>query len=452
MKRVLAVLVACAIPLAAFSQVNNFQTGLGSMLRITGGTYSTTGFVTQSGSIDPSISTPLQKAYGSLNASAPIAILAPGSGNTGNIIFTGTQTAPNKLRFAVSAPSLINQNVTFTINGTPVTMRITGVSGQLNTNMANLASPEPDEATTVLRTVNITKDTTQTNQIVINGTVATIFPITINLQPNYVGQGGNLAQNPRLGSSLLWRSSGAGTPPNFVAIWQAPLGTVDAFKSVDVAPAGWALRTAADINQDGVDDLIWQNESTGLAVYWTLAADGAPSTATVFASPGVDWRVVDSGTILNPATNAWNGLLWQNVVSGALVGWAYNGPDSVGQVISYGTVPAGWRVGGFVDINGDGFSDIIFQNESTGEIRAWTTNLSGSLDNVFIGIPGSPDWRLAAGGTVSTDGVYGQTTLLFQNSSSGLVAFWGLDGAMPVRFGVLGESAPGWGLIACGRF
>jgi hypothetical protein len=115
-------------------------------------------------------------------------------------------------------------------------------------------------------------------------------------------------------------------------------------------------------------------------------------------------------------------------------------------------VPAGWRVGGFVDINGDGFSDIIFQNEATGEIRAWTTNLSGSLDNVFIGIPGSPDWRLAAGGTVSTDGVYGQTTLLFQNSSSGLVAFWGLDGAMPVRFGVLGESAPGWGLIACGRF
>lgn len=452
MKKTLAVFAVCALPLSAWSQVNNFQTGLGAMLRITGGTYSTTGFITQSGSIDPAIPTPLQKAYGSLNASAPIAILAPGSGNTGTIIFTGTQTAANKLRFAVSAPSLINQNVTFPINGTPVTIRITGVSGQLNTIVANFANPEADEATTVLRTVGITKDTTQTNQIVITGTVASIFPITITLLPNYVGQGGNLAQNSRLGSSLLWRSSSAGSPPNFVAIWQAPFGIVNSFKSVDFAPAGWVLRTVADINQDGVDDLIWQNESTGLAVYWTLAADGAPSTSTVFASPGAGWRVVASGTILNPTTNAWNGLLWQNEVTGALVGWAYNAPDTVGQVISYGTAPAGWRVSAFVDVNDDGFSDIIFQNETTGEIRAWTTNLTGSLNNVFIGNTGSPDWRLAAAGTISTEGVFGQTTLLFRNSSTGLVVFWGLNGTTPVRFGILGESAPSWSLIACGRF
>ena len=106
---------------------------------------------------------------------------------------------------------------------------------------------------------------------------------------------------------------------------------------------------------------------------------------------------------------------------------------------------------GVVDFNGDGASDILWQNQSNGLLSAW--RMSGV--NLIEGVRLSPGqvtdtgWKLVGTADFNADG---RTDLLWRHDQ-GLVAIWFMDGERQIA-GTLVTSSPlsdlGWRIVATG--
>jgi hypothetical protein len=74
-----------------------------------------------------------------------------------------------------------------------------------------------------------------------------------------------------------------------------------------------------------------------------------------------------------------------------------------------------------MDVNGDGFDDLVFQN-TAGQIYAWDMNGSGGIaSSGFISTLVIPDWKLCARAELDGDGV---NDILFQNSSGQIIVWY----------------------------
>jgi hypothetical protein len=90
------------------------------------------------------------------------------------------------------------------------------------------------------------------------------------------------------------------------------------------------------------------------------------------------------------------------------------------------------------DFNGDGRSDILWQNDS-GEAAIWEMNGTTVIGAASIGNPG-PDWHIMGTGDYNHDG---KSDILWQNSS-GAVAVWELNGTSTIAAAVLANPGPTW--------
>jgi hypothetical protein len=112
------------------------------------------------------------------------------------------------------------------------------------------------------------------------------------------------------------------------------------------------------------------------------------------------------------------------------------------------TPPAGWRVVGMADFNGDSQPDYLLYNVSTGQTAVWYLN-----NNVFIGSAFGPtlpaNWKVVGVADFDADG---RPDYLLFNSTSHQTAIWYLSGTTFVS-GAFGPSLPnGWDLVAVGDF
>ena len=85
-----------------------------------------------------------------------------------------------------------------------------------------------------------------------------------------------------------------------------------------------------------------------------------------------------------------------------------------------------FRAVGTGDFNHDGNSDILWQNTSTGQASVWEMN-----DNTMLGggpvTPQSRDWLFDAVGTGDFYG-NGNSDILWQNTSTGQASIWEMNG------------------------
>jgi len=233
-------------------------------------------------------------------------------------------------------------------------------------------------------------------------------------------------------------STGAGLKPGYGYLYGGVLGD-------------WRLVGRADINGDGIPDLIFQN-SIGQICFWALNGSGSPVDISTGAGlkPGSgylygggvgDWKVVAVGDVNGDGNPD---LVFQNSV-GQIYVWLLDGTGSTvnfstgaglkpGSGYLYTGGLADWRVIRCTDMNTDGKSDLIFQN-NVGQLYVWLLDGTGSAVDFSTGAglkPGSGylyggglgDWRVMAVCDVNSDGV---PDLLFQNTI-GQIYVWTLDG------------------------
>lgn len=200
------------------------------------------------------------------------------------------------------------------------------------------------------------------------------------------------------------------------------------------------LLGVADFNIDGQDDLVWVNDSTGAitidvvtnasATPPTLTPEGTPvgttsGSATFLAfgvgsfKPGADLDPT------HPDILFWDSSLrkfgwWTTSSAVADGGWGWVDGDTV---LGGSAVGAGWTPLAAGDLDGNGFDDIFFRNDSTGDTGVWYLE-DGAVINADILGPGGTNWRIASVADLDDDGT---AEILWNNSSSGALVAWVLD-------------------------
>jgi len=375
----------------------------------------------------------------SLNAN--LASLLPSAGTlsptfaSGTLNYTAT-VAKSALYYTVT-PTVAQAGATVTVNGTAVTSGT--ASGHIplsvgSNNVITIAVTAPAGGSPQIYTITVTR--------------ANVVPSrdwSGDAKPDLVFQN-------NAGQLYQWALDGSGRAVTF-----SPNVGINSFGSLYTGGLSvWRVVGVADVNGDGIPDLVFQNgagqiyawflDGTGNALNFSTGA-GLNGHGFLYSGGLAAWRVVGVSD-LNGDGNP--DLLFQNSV-GQLYAWFL---DRTGNPVNFSTgaglkghgflytgALGDWRVVGVADVNEDGNPDILFQNRA-GQLYAWFLNGSGATVNFstrvglvgdrFLYTGGLAAWRVAGIMDVNGDNL---PDLVFQNNAGQLYA-WFLDGSgTAINFG-----------------
>ena len=137
-------------------------------------------------------------------------------------------------------------------------------------------------------------------------------------------------------------------------------------------------------------------------------------------------------------------VLWRNITTGANTIWR---SANSGLRLSVKTAPdQAWKVVGIGDFNADGQADILWRNTATGANSIWKSGNAGSLQSV-TGVT-DLNWQIV--GVADFDGD-GTADILWRNASTGANTIW-KAGNSHVRQPVTGVTNVAWHVVAVGDF
>jgi len=195
-----------------------------------------------------------------------------------------------------------------------------------------------------------------------------------------------------------------------------------------VADVNWKVVGSGDLNGDGNVDLVWQHQTEGWLAVWYLA--GAQVISSQFLSTNrvadLNWKVKGVADLDGDGKAD---LIWQHQTEGWLGAWFMNGAQVV-EMRLLSTERAAdphWKIVGAGDTNGDGKADLIWQHETEGWVAAWTMNGVQIMSTQFLSInrEADPAWRIRAVGDINDDG---RADLIWQNDVTGELKAWLMDG------------------------
>ncbi|KJU82971.1 Peptidase M23 domain protein [Candidatus Magnetobacterium bavaricum] len=122
-----------------------------------------------------------------------------------------------------------------------------------------------------------------------------------------------------------------------------------------------------DFDGDGHSDVLWRNTKTGDIYIWLMTESGTKIKSGNLVVKGVpsDWEI--------KATEDFNGngktdVLWQDVTTGDVALWLMDGAKIAGSGYVARAVPSNWQIQATADYNGDGKTDILWQDINTGDV------------------------------------------------------------------------------------
>ena len=223
-------------------------------------------------------------------------------------------------------------------------------------------------------------------------------------------------------ADILWQNTTSGE----VYIWLMDGTTSTSQAEVSVVPpsTGWVIAGVGDFNDDGKADILWQNTISGEVYLWlmngtTIASQGPVQTV----APSSGWVIAGVGDF-NDDGNA--DILWQNTGSGLVYIWLMNGTTILSQAAVATVAPSsGWVIQGVGDFNDDGSSDILWQNTTSGEVYLWLMNGTTILSQGEVEtVAPSAGWVIQGVGDYNDDGT---ADILWRNSN-GEVYIWLMNG------------------------
>ena len=206
-------------------------------------------------------------------------------------------------------------------------------------------------------------------------------------------------------SDVLWTSaSGNGV---LTDIWQLGLnGQWTESISPGSHPAGYSVAGVGDWTGHGTDGILWYNSSTGDVDEWQLSGGKWTASVDLGAHPGSGWIIAGVGDFNSDLVDD---VLWTHVNVDGTVStdiWELGSNGQWISSVSPGTHPAGYQVVGIGDFNGDGTSDILWQNSTTGDVDEWLINNGQWAGSVDLGThPGN--FQIAGLGSFTGNGTSG---------------------------------------------
>jgi hypothetical protein len=149
-------------------------------------------------------------------------------------------------------------------------------------------------------------------------------------------------------------------------------------------------------------------------------------------------------------------MFLQNKVSNAVSIWGMTGAD--GASILYSPIvaiaAAGWKLSAAADFNRDGFSDLVFQHETTNQVSIWYMGgINGLvLQTAPIVLAAAANWKVVTAGDLNRDGA---PDIVLQNQVTNALSVWylgGPEGRTLLSAPIVGQPLSGWHVIASGDF
>jgi hypothetical protein len=115
---------------------------------------------------------------------------------------------------------------------------------------------------------------------------------------------------------ILWRNKGTGG----VVVWfMAGTEGVD-WRSLGGAGTDWRIEGVADFNADGQSDILWRNRQTGELQIWAVGQDFTLDTGSLVlpAVADLNWQIVGVADLNN---DGMADILWNYMPSGFLGAW-----------------------------------------------------------------------------------------------------------------------------------
>lgn len=136
--------------------------------------------------------------------------------------------------------------------------------------------------------------------------------------------------------------------------------------------------------------------------------------------------------------DSFSDLVFQRA-DGAVWAWEMNaaGIIAAGQI---GTPDPAWQARDVADFNGDGLADLLFQNSASSEVFIWLENGFAITSAGSIGMPGT-EWVVEGAGDINGDGY---ADIIFQNSTTGNVYGWEQRGLSTIADGTIGTPGTAW--------
>src|SRR5262249_9254138 len=226
-------------------------------------------------------------------------------------------------------------------------------------------------------------------------------------------------------SDIAWYNTTSGQ----VVSWLVNGTSVISGGSPGSAASPWGIVGQRDFNGDGFADIFWRNGTSGDAVVWLLDGTSVIGGGSL-GSAASPWSVAGTGDFNGDGKGD---ILWYNTNTGQTGVWLLNSADLIGGRVrgcegaalgrwrhgrlssggSPGSAASTWSIAGTGDFNGDGRSDILWYNNTTGQVVIWLLNGTSVIGG---GSPGSVagTWTVAGTGDFNGDG---KSDILWYNTS-----------------------------------
>jgi len=181
--------------------------------------------------------------------------------------------------------------------------------------------------------------------------------------------------------------------------------------------------------------------AVGTETFTVTATDSQGNTTSINYSITVNvstWSMVGLGDFTGDGKTD---VLWENQSTGVVGAWITGG-GWLG--LGTASLNSGWTIAGVGDFNGDKKADILWQNTSTGQVGASITG--GSWLSLGLA-PLNAGWTIAGLGDFTGDK---KADVLWQNTNTGLVGAW-ITGGGWLGLGVAPLNA-GWRIAGIGDF
>ena len=226
-------------------------------------------------------------------------------------------------------------------------------------------------------------------------------------------------------SDILWRDSTTGQITDWVATASGGFTQNSSNFSTGVA-TNWVVAGTGDFNGDGREDILWRDTSSGQITDWlgnSTGTGGFTQNSSNF-STGVatNWAVVGTADFNGDGRTD---ILWRDTTTGQITDWLGTANGSFTQNSSnFSTgVATNWTVVGTGDFNGDGHNDILWRDSTSGQITDWLGTANGGFtqnsSNFSTGV--ATNWVVIGTGDFTGDGT---TDILWRDSVTGQVTDW----------------------------
>ena len=199
-----------------------------------------------------------------------------------------------------------------------------------------------------------------------------------------------------------------------------------------------ALDPLWHIEQAEEPNMLLRHQGDGRLALWWVSCGHPSETFELPQVPDLNWKVRGWANF-NDLPFFY--LVWQNEATGQIAAWKMRNQTRVDTMLLTPSVPdTNWRIVGVADFNSDGNSDLLWQHQTSGLIGLWYMNGLTRTEGVLLGQVPDTDWKIRGVTHVNDDDDY-YPDLIWQHQTTGLISVWLMKGRQQVAGIVLSPPA-----------